>query len=114
MRYSPMRNRRECGSIKPANRQAKTGIAAGRHARHIAPAMKLPAFLLFASDATIVGLWGGAFVLLALLALLMDGRRSRRKKIDAVGCMPWTFVFLAAAIIGAGMLMMAVKGWLGG
>lgn len=74
--------------------------------------MELPAFLKFASDATIVGLWSGGFFLLAVLALLGDWGRARRKNIDRVGCMPWTPIFLACAMIGAGLLVVAVKGWI--
>lgn len=76
--------------------------------------MKLPDFIRFASDATIVGLLGGALLLLAGFALLAEWRRGKRKNIDAVGCMPWMFVFIASAVSGAGMLTMAFKGWLAG
>lgn len=76
--------------------------------------MKWPDFILFASDATIVGMWGGAFLLAAAFALVADWRRAKRKDIDRVGCMPWTLVFLCAAMIGAGLMVMAIKGWLGG
>lgn len=76
--------------------------------------MELPVFIRFASDATIVGLWGGGFLLLAAIALIADWQRAKRKDIDRVGCMPWTVVFLCSAFIGCGLLVMAVKGWLGG
>ncbi len=76
--------------------------------------MHWPAFINFASDATLVGLWGGGFLLLAALAMFADWRRTKRKHIDRVGCMPWTLVFLASAFIGCGLLVTAVKGWLGG
>ena len=74
--------------------------------------MGLPDFLRFASDATLLALWGGAFVLLAFTAMIADRFRARRKQIDRVGCMPWTTVFLFAAMIAAGLLSLAVKGWL--
>ncbi len=76
--------------------------------------MHWPAFLRFASDATLVGLWAGGFLLLALFALLGDWRRSKRKQVDRVGCMPWTPIFLAAVTIGFGLMLVAVKGWLAG
>ncbi|MFC3097250.1 hypothetical protein [Alteraurantiacibacter palmitatis] len=76
--------------------------------------LNLPAFILFASEATEVGLWAAAFLLLAAIALLADWRRARRRDIDRVGCVPWTPVFLASATIGAGLLLVAIKGWLGG
>ena len=74
--------------------------------------MHLPDWILFASDATLVGLAAGGLLLMALFALLAENRRHRRKAIDKVGCMPWTLVFLACAVSGAGLLMVAVKGWL--
>ena len=76
--------------------------------------MHWPAFITFASDATLVGLWGGAFLLLAALAMVADRRRSRRKDIDRVGYVPWTVVFVCSAFIGYGLLLTAVKGWLAG
>lgn len=81
---------------------------------HMARIMEMPAFLKFASDATVVGLWAGGFILLATLALFGDWRRAKRKNIDRVGCMPWTPIFLAAAFIGGGLFLVAVKGWLAG
>lgn len=76
--------------------------------------MVLPDFILFASEATEVGLLAGGFLLLAVVALAADWRRARRKQIDRVGCMPWTPLFLAFATIGFGLMLAAVKGWLGG
>ncbi len=76
--------------------------------------MELPGFIRFASDATLVGLWGGAFLLVAIWALAADRLRARRKHIDRVGCMPWTPIFLASAFVGVGLMVVAVKGWLGG
>lgn len=69
---------------------------------------------LFASEATSVALLGGAMLLLSGLALLADRRRARRRRIDAVGCMPWTAVFLLSAVCGISLLALAVKGWAGG
>lgn len=76
--------------------------------------MELPAFLRFASDATIAGLWGGAMLLLALVALLAERLRLRRKDINRVGWMPWTAVFLAAVLAGVTLLTLALKGWVAG
>ena len=73
--------------------------------------MRLPDFILFASDATLVGMAAGALLLLAALSLLAEYRRNRRHNIDAVGWMPWTMIFLVSAICGAGLLIFAVKGW---
>jgi hypothetical protein len=71
-----------------------------------------PDFLLFASDATLVGLWGAGLLLLAVVALLGEWRRARRKHVDAVGWMPWTTVFVFAFFAGIGLLVVAVKGWI--
>ena len=76
--------------------------------------MHLPAFITFASDATVLGLWGGACLAVAAVALAGDWRRGRRQQIDAVGWVPWTTVFVLSASLGAGLLLMAAKGWLGG
>lgn len=65
----------------------------------------------FASDAKLAAIWGGVFVVLSLLALWGDARRTRRKEIDQVGWFPWTKLFFACAFIGAGLIMLAVKSW---
>ena len=65
----------------------------------------------FASEADRVALLGGVFLALALLALIMDRLRSRRQRIgrlDRVGWVPWIPVFLASAIIGAGLLALSL------
>jgi hypothetical protein len=76
--------------------------------------MKEPDFLLFASDATFAALAGGALLLLAALAGLAERRRLRRKRIDAVGFMPWTTVSFLAVFPGVVLLALAMKGWLAG
>ena len=86
-------------------------IAAGQAGGHIPTAMVWPHSLVFASDATLLALAGGALLVLALIALVADWRRARRKRIDAVGWVPWTFVFLVCAICGIGLLTMAIQGW---
>ena len=66
-----------------------------------------PAWLLFASDATVVALWGAACLLLAVAALVMDRRRHRRDRVgspDRVGWVLWTLLFLVLGVIGAGLL----------
>lgn len=67
-------------------------------------------FLVFASEAEIVGLWGLGMVLVALFALWADKRRSRYARLDKVGWVPWTSVFLASATIAAALLALAAKG----
>lgn len=76
--------------------------------------MEEPEFLRFASDATLIGLAGGSFLLLALIAWLGERRRSRRKHVDAVGCMPWTTLFVLAFFCGVVLLAIAASGWLRG
>ncbi len=76
--------------------------------------MHEPAFLLFASDATLVGLSGGASLVIAVIALLGERRRLRRKHIDAVGWMPWTTLSVLATFAGLSLLAMAALGWLKG
>ena len=74
----------------------------------------LPEFVRFASDATLVGLSGGALLLLALVALVAERCRLRRKRIDAVGWVPWTSIFVFAAVIGVSLLTVALMGWAAG
>ena len=70
--------------------------------------MSEPDFLLFANDAELLALCGGALILLAMGAMRMDRRRSRRRDIDRVGWVPWTGLFLMLAVLGGGMLALAL------
>ena len=76
--------------------------------------MNEPAFLLFASDATLVGLAGGVLIAVAGIALLGERRRLRRKYIDAVGWMPWTTLSALTTFAALTLLAMAAMGWLRG
>lgn len=71
-------------------------------------------FLTFASDADILAMWGVAFLGLAAFTLIMDRRRNRRARIDRIGWMPWTGLFLTFAVIGGGLLAVAIPGILRG
>ncbi|GAB5352575.1 hypothetical protein [Qipengyuania sp. 483] len=71
-------------------------------------------FLTFASDADILSMWGAGFLMLALFTLVMDRRRNRRARIDRIGWMPWTGLFLTFAVIGGGLLAVAIPGMLRG
>ena len=76
--------------------------------------MREPAFILFASDATLTALAGGAMLAVASAALLGERRRLRRTRIDAVGWMPWTTLSVLATFAGLSLLAMAAMGWLRG
>jgi len=76
--------------------------------------MREPDFLLFASDATLLAMAGGALLLLAVGAWLGERRRARRSAVDAVGCMPWTTLSVLAFFGAAVLLAMAGVGWLKG
>lgn len=76
-----------------------------------------PTWLLFASDAAILALWGGACLLVAALAVAMDRRRHRRDRVgtpDRVGWVPWTGLFLLFAVIGIGLLAASLPALLRG
>ena len=73
----------------------------------------VPDFIRFASEATVFGRWGGGMRLLSLTAFIGDRRRMRRKRIDAVGWMPWRDVAALSLFAGFVLLAVAVTGWLG-
>jgi hypothetical protein len=73
---------------------------------------EVPEFIRFASDATILGLWGAGLLLVSLVAFLGDRRRMRRKAIVAVGWMPWRDVAALSLFAGFVLLAVAVTGWL--
>lgn len=70
--------------------------------------MRLHEFLTFASDAEIMALWGAGFVLVALIALVAERRRMKLARIDRIGWMPWMPIFLAAMLVGGGLLMFSL------
>lgn len=76
--------------------------------------MGLPDFLLFASDATLAGLAGGALLLFSVASQLGERRRIRRRNIDAVGWVPWGRLSAGAFLPGVILLLLALKGWLAG
>ncbi len=82
-----------------------------RKTSHIRVAMKWPDFLLFASDATLTGIWAGLLLLVALFSMWAEHRRHRRKSIDQVGWFPWTKVFFICTLLGVTLMTMAIKGW---
>lgn len=78
----------------------------------ICAAMALHQFLTFASDAEIAALWSGALLVLALVALFAERRRLKRARIDCIGWVPWTGIFLVCSVAGVALLMLAMKGLL--
>lgn len=71
------------------------------------------------SDASQLAIVGGCFWLLAAICGLMERRRNRTRnvtRLERVGFMPWTTMFVLCAIIGGGMLAMSmpvvIGGWL--
>lgn len=69
------------------------------------------------SDAAQLAVIGGLFWVLAGFAGLMEWWRVKRRdvgRIDQVGWVPWTGLFMAAAMIGGGCLAMSLPVVLGG
>ena len=67
--------------------------------------------LTFATEAEIISLWGAGFILLGVFALLMDKRRATKRtveRLEKVGFMPWTAIFLGSLVIGGGLLALAL------
>lgn len=67
--------------------------------------------ILLLSDAAILALIGASCLLLAGLFALMDWRRNRLRSIDRleqVGWMPWTGLFLMFAIVGVMLVALAL------
>ena len=68
------------------------------------------------SDAAQLAIVGGAFWVLAGVFGLMEWRRNRTRdlaRLERVGFMPWTTLFVLAAIIGGGMLAVSLPVVLG-
>lgn len=65
-------------------------------------------FLAFASEAKLLAAAGAACWAAAGLALVADRRQSTRARLDTVGWVPWTSLFLALAVIGGGLIAVAL------
>lgn len=69
------------------------------------------------SDAAQLAWLGAACWAIAVFATLMDRHRARARdlaKLEAVGWMPWTTLFVLAAMLGAGLLAMSLPALLKG
>lgn len=100
----------------------------GRRSRHVAAlpalaerathpilrAMKLMDELLFASDAELAALVGIASIMVASVCLAMERRQTKLARIDRVGWVPWTGLFLMFAILGGGLIALGLPVWLRG
>ncbi|MEP3050501.1 MAG: hypothetical protein ABJP48_10970 [Erythrobacter sp.] len=78
--------------------------------------MKFLNALLFASDAVLLVICGVGCLLLAGFASWMDRRRNMGRdlqRLEKVGWVPWTTVFVLSAIIGMGLLALSVPVVLG-
>lgn len=69
------------------------------------------AFPWISSDAAQMGIGGGVAALLAAVAAWAEQSRMRRTKIEAVGCMPWTAMFLIFFLVACVLLGMAARAW---
>lgn len=76
--------------------------------------MKLPDELLFASDAEVALLWGLGVLLLAALTRYAESRRLKRARIDRVGFMPWTGLFLVLMVFGCTLVGLGAMGLIKG
>lgn len=69
------------------------------------------------SDAARLAWVGGALWVFAAFAALMERRRARGRdvaRLEQVGWVPWTALFLLAAMVGAGLLAMGLPAVLKG
>ena len=78
--------------------------------------MELLNQIALSSDATILALVGAAFWMLAAFCALMERRRNRGRsleRLEKVGWVPWTPLFVGCMIIGGGCLAMSLPVVLG-
>ncbi len=69
------------------------------------------------SEAAQLAVVGGLFWLMAGVAALMERRRNKARdlaRLEKVGWVPWTGLFILAAIIGGGILAMSLPAMLRG
>lgn len=67
--------------------------------------------ILLSSDAAIMALVGAGFMVLAGFCSFMDRRRNKTRsveRLEKVGWVPWTSLFVGFMIIGGGCLAMSL------
>lgn len=72
--------------------------------------------LTFASDAKLLALSGVMCWVFAAVCLVMERRRNARRsleRLEQVGWVPWTNLFVASAVIGGGCLAVSLPVVLG-
>ena len=67
-----------------------------------------------ASDAQILAGIGLFCLLIAAIATLAERRRAKRVRLDRVGCVPWTAIFLLFFLAGVVMLALSLPALLAG
>ncbi|QKG70008.1 hypothetical protein [Erythrobacter mangrovi] len=70
--------------------------------------MHIPDTIRFASEADLLSLWGGLFLLLAATCSVMERRRMRRAQINRIGWVPWIGLLLTFGVIGFGLLVISL------
>ena len=88
-------------------------LPAAKHAT-ISRVRMIHQFLAFASEAKLLAAAGLACWIAAGLALVAERRRAARARIDAVGWVPWTGLFLTLAVIGGGLIAVSLPSIAGG
>lgn len=69
-------------------------------------------FPYMSSDADRLAFWGTIAAGVALYANIAERRRIKRARLDRVGVIPWTSVFLLSFVAAVILLGFAVRGWL--
>jgi hypothetical protein len=73
--------------------------------------MDIVAQFALLSDAAQLAVAGGTLWVFAAFAALMERRRAKRRdvaRLEAVGWVPWTGLFMLAAMLGGGCLAMSL------